>query len=115
MFNNFLLKQRIHNHITVIKFSRYFKLSLCIRYDASKQSDLFVCAAACLHLLCLSSDLQYVYSAGSFFFRAQAPVAGYGNPHPRTRRLPLRDAALHGRNLPLRIIQGTQSVLLEGV
>ena len=27
----------------------YFKLSLCILYDASKQSDLFVCAAACLH------------------------------------------------------------------
>ena len=49
------------------------------------------------------------------FYRAQAPVAGYGNPDPRARGLPLRDAALHGRNLPLRIIQGTQSVLLEGV
>ena len=63
---------------------------------------------------CVAPAVIYNTFILRFFSRAQATVAGYGNPDPRTRRLPLRDAALHSRNLPLRIIQGTQSVLLEG-
>ena len=63
---------------------------------------------------CLCPVIYKTFTLRVFFFRAQAPVAGYRNTDPRARGLPLRDAALHGRNLPLRIIQGTQSVLLEG-